>query len=177
MTVYRHIVVGVSAVVWRVPPVIWPLAADRSLTACLTRLQTHLRHSHQPPECLVVRRAREPARGQWALPGGHLQAQESVLQAVARELVEEVHLQSPDYVLGPVRCVTDLFRPESATHYVLLTATACARGDAVLQPGDDADAVQWMCLEAMQRDDAQLVPGCYAAARDIWTRVEQGDGG
>lgn len=44
-------------------------------------------------EVLVVQRGREPAYGQWSLPGGLVKVGEGLRQAVRREVLEEVGLQ------------------------------------------------------------------------------------
>jgi 8-oxo-dGTP diphosphatase len=42
---------------------------------------------------LLIRRASEPLRGQWSIPGGMLELGETLEQGVARELLEETGLQ------------------------------------------------------------------------------------
>jgi ADP-ribose pyrophosphatase YjhB (NUDIX family) len=44
-------------------------------------------------EVLLVQRGREPAYGQWSLPGGLVKVGEELHQAVRREVLEEVGLQ------------------------------------------------------------------------------------
>src|ERR1700720_119104 len=41
---------------------------------------------------LLIRRASEPLRGQWSIPGGMLELGETLEQGVARELLEETGL-------------------------------------------------------------------------------------
>ena len=43
-------------------------------------------------ELLLVRRARDPGKGQWGLPGGFVDRGESVEQSLAREIQEETSL-------------------------------------------------------------------------------------
>jgi ADP-ribose pyrophosphatase YjhB (NUDIX family) len=42
---------------------------------------------------LLIRRASEPLRGEWSIPGGMLELGESLEEGVARELLEETGLQ------------------------------------------------------------------------------------
>ena len=44
-------------------------------------------------ELLLVRRARDPGQGQWGLPGGFVDQQETVEQALDREVMEETGLR------------------------------------------------------------------------------------
>ena len=41
---------------------------------------------------LIVERGREPYRGQWSLPGGIVEAGETLQQAIEREVLEETGL-------------------------------------------------------------------------------------
>ena len=45
------------------------------------------------PQVLLIRRAVEPDKGKWALPGGYMDAGEMPTSALQRELLEEVGLQ------------------------------------------------------------------------------------
>lgn len=49
---------------------------------------------------LLVRRANQPAIGEWALPGGHMEADESPEVAAVRELDEEAGVRLPTTALS-----------------------------------------------------------------------------
>ncbi len=89
---------------------------------------------------LLVKRGRGAARGEWAFPGGRLEAGETAEQAALRELREETGIEAR---LAGIHMTydmpgTDGFPPVALTvfraHYVA--------GDAVAS--DDADAVCWI---------------------------------
>ena len=50
-------------------------------------------------KALIVKRAHEPRKGEWSLPGGLLELGESLQDAVRREIKEETAL---DVVVGPI---------------------------------------------------------------------------
>jgi 8-oxo-dGTP diphosphatase len=98
---------------------------------------------------LLIRRGRPPRLGQWSLPGGAQQVGETLLEAVAREILEETGL-----VAKRVSFLTtvDLIERERGGriryHYTLVDFTAEApQGEAVA--GDDAAAVAWFALDEL----------------------------
>jgi 8-oxo-dGTP diphosphatase len=58
-------------------------------------------------EVLLVRRGRAPAMGLWSLPGGHIEAGERAVDALARELIEETGITAQ---LGGVVDAVDVIR-------------------------------------------------------------------
>lgn len=92
-------------------------------------------------QLLLVRRAREPGRGRWSVPGGRLETGESDHQAVIREVAEETGL-----VVEAVarRGFTDDPMPEVGRHYVtLFVECTVIGGQARIGEPDKATDLAW----------------------------------
>jgi ADP-ribose pyrophosphatase YjhB (NUDIX family) len=92
---------------------------------------------------LVVQRGKPPGVGLWTVPGGRLEASETLAQAVAREVREETGLLVE---VGALACVVE--RMGDDHHFVILDYVARVIG-GVLAAGDDATAARFV-------DDAEL---------------------
>ncbi len=87
---------------------------------------------------LLVRRSRPPEAGRWALPGGRVEAGETLRDAVTREVVEETGLAVlPGREVGVVRRPA----PGGGTYEVHCFIVELLGGDAVA--GSDATGVRW----------------------------------
>ncbi|HPE61642.1 MAG TPA: bifunctional nicotinamide-nucleotide adenylyltransferase/Nudix hydroxylase [Thiolinea sp.] len=101
---------------------------------------------------LVERRAR-PGKGLWALPGGFVGAQESLLAAMLRELREETRLKVPEPVLRGSIVRSQVFdhpqrseRGRTITHAWLIGLKPDANGLPRVRGGDDAASAFWLPL-------------------------------
>ena len=89
---------------------------------------------------LLVRRGQEPGKGLWSVPGGRVEAGESLAEACVREVREETGL---DVVAGEV--VGRLERPSpSGATYVIDDLSCTVVGGTALVAGDDADDARWV---------------------------------
>ena len=100
---------------------------------------------------LIVRRAHEPRKGEWSLPGGLLDLGESLADAARREVKEETGLEVE---LGPVIETFDRVHRDSEGriryHFVIVDFVCWSRtGEAVA--GSDAEAVEWVTADEIDR--------------------------
>lgn len=110
---------------------------------------------------LLVRRGRGSGVGLWSVPGGRVEAGESLTAAVVRELHEETGLTG---TCGELLGVAE--RIGVRVHYVILDY----RVDVVPgepRAGDDADDAAWVAWDDVERMDArgELVPGLLGFLR------------
>jgi 8-oxo-dGTP diphosphatase len=95
-------------------------------------------------KALIVRRAHEPRKGEWSLPGGMLDLGESLTDAVRREVKEETGL---DVELGPIIETFDRVHRDAEGrvryHFVIIDYVCWSdTGEPVA--GSDAEAVAWV---------------------------------
>ncbi|MCI0348360.1 MAG: NUDIX hydrolase [Acidobacteriales bacterium] len=102
-------------------------------------------------QVVLVRRASEPLRGRWSLPGGRLELGETLRQGVEREVLEETGLQ---VVAKEVLDVFDSIFPDSQGkaqfHYVLIDFLCLLRGGELRAGGDVTEAV-WACADELEK--------------------------
>ena len=95
---------------------------------------------------LLVRRAHEPLKGEWSLPGGAVELGETLAQALVREVREETGLEIH---VGPVVEVLDRVHRAAdgriEYHYVLVDYLCTPIGGR-LAASSDADDTCWADL-------------------------------
>jgi ADP-ribose pyrophosphatase YjhB (NUDIX family) len=92
---------------------------------------------------LIVRRARAPLIGHFSLPGGGVEVGETLAQALARELMEEVGIEAE--ILAFNRHVEAIAHEGDRvrTHFVIASFVArWTRGEPCLS--DEVDAADWI---------------------------------
>jgi len=96
---------------------------------------------------LLVRRGHEPLKGEWSLPGGAVEAGETLETAIAREVLEETGLEVE---VGPMIDVLDRIRvdPDGRVryHFVLIDYLCRPTGGTLCCATDAADAT-WATVD------------------------------
>ncbi len=93
---------------------------------------------------LIIKRAHEPRRGEWSLPGGLLELGESLQDAVRREIKEETSL---DVSVGPILETFDRVHRDEAgriRYHFVIVDFVCWADEGEAMPGSDADDVAWV---------------------------------
>ncbi len=98
---------------------------------------------------LIIRRAHEPRKGEWSLPGGMVELGERLTDAVRREVLEETGLEVS---VGPVVETFDRVHHDTdgrvRFHFVIVDYLCpSATGDPVA--GTDAQDVAWVTTEEL----------------------------
>ena len=95
-------------------------------------------------KALIIKRAHEPRKGEWSLPGGLLELGESLQDAVRREIKEETTL---DVTVGPIIETFDRVHRDAhgriRYHFVIVDFVCWPdSGEAI--PASDAEGVAWV---------------------------------
>lgn len=101
---------------------------------------------------LLVRRGHGPGAGEWSVPGGRVEAGETLAEAVVRELAEETGLEG---VCGPL--VGWVERVGDEHHHVILDFAVTILDARAPVAGDDAAEAAWVPLD--QVSERRLVEG------------------
>lgn len=112
---------------------------------------------------LLVRRGREPLKGEWSLPGGALELGETLHSGIRREIREETGIEVK--VLAVIEVLDKIVRAQPAAadedsrspdenivrvryHYVLIDFLCEVTGGR-LMPDSDADDARWVAHEEL----------------------------
>jgi 8-oxo-dGTP diphosphatase len=101
---------------------------------------------------LLIRRGRGAAQGAWSVPGGRVEAGETLAEAVVRELREETGLDAVcSELIGWVERIGD------DHHFVIFDFAVTVLDDGDPVAGDDAAEARWVPLHEVT--DLALVDG------------------
>ena len=110
---------------------------------------------------LCIRRGHGPGAGLWSLPGGRVEAGESLYEAVVREVMEETGLEVVvDRFVGHVERIGDDY------HFVILDFAVTPMSDPdLVEAGSDAAEVLW--VPTGEIGDYRLAPGLLEFLVDV----------
>lgn len=97
---------------------------------------------------LIVKRAHDPRKGEWSLPGGRVELGESLVAAVQREVREETGL---DVAVGPIIDTFDrIHRHDGRVRYhFVIVDYLCTCTGGTLCAGDDAEEACWVSADQL----------------------------
>jgi 8-oxo-dGTP diphosphatase len=99
---------------------------------------------------LIVKRAHDPRKGEWSLPGGRVELGETLVDALRREIKEETGLEIE---VGPLIELFDrVHRRDGRVQYHFVIADyLCTPCGGTLGAGDDAADLAWVKAEELER--------------------------
>jgi len=118
-------------------------------------------------EILLVKRRRAPRKGEWCLPTGFAELEESIEEAVLRELREETGIEGRVVRLLSVAS-------EYSEYYgdLLFVSFEVERSGGEAQAGDDAEEIDWFPLDRVPRlafaAHQEAVERCTEQRGDEW---------
>ncbi len=102
---------------------------------------------------LLVRRGREPALGQWSIPGGGQELGETAEAAARRELLEETGLAVGElFLAGNVDSIHRDEKGQIKFHYTILDFAARYAGGEV-RAGSDVTDITWASADQLETYD------------------------
>ena len=109
---------------------------------------------------VLIKRSHPPREGEWSLPGGRVELGETLVEALRRELREEVGLEVE---VGPMVETFDRIHRDAAgrvRYHFVIVDFLCRPVGGVLCAGDDACEARWATVDEV----AQTVVSSYAVA-------------
>jgi len=106
-----------------------------------------LLYDKETNKILLIKRASEPGKGKYSIPGGVVELGEKLIDAAKREVMEEVSIQCR--ILGIIHIDEIIIRDEEDKikwHYVLIDFLAEPLGKDIT-PSSDAEDALWVSIE------------------------------
>ena len=123
----------------------------------------------QDGRILLGRRAEEPSRGLWDVPGGFLEEGEHPLDGLRRELREETGLEVE------VRELLGFWMEFYGGRFVLCITWLAHAVGGTLAPGDDMGELRWFGPDELPASGELAFP-TFAQILDLWRDRQTGSG-
>ena len=113
-------------------------------------------------QLLLTKRAVDPEKGKWALPGGYMDAGEMPEEALKRELIEEVNLPINVQNLLTIYPISNPVEDDTADETMMVKrgivlvyrATVDEDAPSTLEAHDDVDEARWFAVDALPTEIA-----------------------
>jgi len=99
---------------------------------------------------LLIKRGNEPFKGKWALPGGFVDIDEDLEDAVARELAEETGLAGVR--LEQMHTFGNVGRDPRGRQITIAFMGIATKGQNKIKASDDAAEARWFDIEKLPKD-------------------------
>ncbi|RME35959.1 MAG: NUDIX domain-containing protein [Deltaproteobacteria bacterium] len=119
---------------------------------------------------LLTRRCIEPFCSQWVMPGGKIDHGEAILEALHREVAEEVGLRVG--VEGLIDVFEHIGVGERGDHYVILYYRCHPLGGTLQPNGQECTDAAWFAPEELPEMD--LPPGCRHILARVYPELDWG---
>lgn len=103
-------------------------------------------------ELLVVRRAKEPAKGTLDLPGGFVDNEETAEEGMVREIKEETGLCLGSADVTYLFSIPNIYRYSGMDIHTLDLFFLCHAGNEEVKAADDAEACAWLPLDELDSE-------------------------
>ncbi len=121
------------------------------------------RKGQQTWEILLIKRKNEPFAGKWALPGGFVETDETVIVGAVRELKEETGISLDESRLRFVGYF-DTPNRDPRGRLISFAFEVLVDSDVTVKAGDDAGEAQWYSLDELPElafDHKQIIERCF----------------
>lgn len=107
------------------------------------------RQNENKPEVILIQRKNYPYEGMWALPGGFVDMDETVEEAVVRELEEETGLSNVE--LKQLHTFSAIGRDPRGRNISVNFYGIIEMKNSSVKAGDDAGDARWFSLENLPK--------------------------